>query len=383
MCNIKGIPAHLSSPRVMTISQQAIAERLGLSPATISRSLKGNPRISPETRARVLNAASAMGYDGSLSHPDDAATSGPRSERLSGADAPRLGVQSPVVSLLSYGKPSVQGYASVVRNRITSGMIEECRTRGLMLSLDYIDADDALHLSDADILPQAIKSGQSQGVLITGPFPDEALAQLGDRMPCVKVADYCPTRSIDCIDHDDMRSVELLVDHLWSQGHRQIGFIGGDTAHSIHMIRGNAYCLAMLRRGFDRLAISEVCRDVIAPTDDADAAFGWVREAIDRGVTGWIATNDDIGYRLLRYLAEHDVECPRDVSVCGFDHFDPPAGLPRLTSIDAPFEDMGVLAVARLHSRIRRVASTTCHTMIECDLKLGESTGPPRPASTK
>ncbi|MEL6311442.1 MAG: substrate-binding domain-containing protein, partial [Pseudomonadota bacterium] len=66
--------------------------------------------------------------------------------------------------------------------------------------------------------------------------------------------------------------------------------------------------------------------------------------------------------------------CPQDISLCGFDHFDPPQGLPKLTSIDAPFEEMGKLAVTRLHHRIRQTVSITYHTMIECRLREGEST---------
>lgn len=268
------------------------------------------------------------------------------------------------------------GYASVVRNRILSGMIEECRVRGLTLSLDYIDEDDADRLADPDVLPAAIRAGQSQGVLITGHFPSDAVAQLCNQLPCVKVADYSPSESVDCIDHDDMRSVEMLVDHLWSQGHRKIGFVGGEKGHMADVIRGNAFGLAMLRRGIDRAAWTDRCRDVIGPTDDPDAAFGWVREAIADGVSGWVATNDAVGYRLLSYLADHGIQCPRDLSLCGFDHFDPPPGLSKLTSIDAPFEDMGKLAVTRLHHRIRETVSSTYHTMIECQLVPGESTRP-------
>ncbi len=370
----------------MSVSQQAIAKRLGLSTATISRSLSGHPRISPKTKARVLNTAQAMGYDfdadafGSISDGTESASGGRSARRAPSAHQgvplkPSDGA-AVSVSVLSYGKPSVSGYASVVRNRILSGMIEECRGRGLTLSLDYIDEKDADRLADPDMLPAAIRSGQSQGVLITGHFPDQAVAQLCNQLPCVQVADYCPSRSLDCIDHDDMRSVELLVDHLWSLGHRKIGYVGGEVGHIVDLIRGNALALAMLRRGVDRASLNERCRDVLGPADRPEAAFGWVRDAIAQGVTGWVATNDAVGYRLLEYLAQHGIHCPRDLSLGGFDHFDPPAGLPKLTSIDAPFEDMGRLAVVRLHQRIRQTVSSTHHTMIECRLKVGASTAP-------
>jgi DNA-binding LacI/PurR family transcriptional regulator len=370
----------------MSVSQQAIAERLGLSTATISRSLSGNSRISSQTQARVLNAAKAMGYDFDLKskrsgRPDRAARLSSREAHSGAASARDAGSiladrRAIAVSLLSFGRPSVHGAASVVRNRILSGMIEECRARELMLTLDYVDANEAERLADPAMLPAAVRSGQSQGVLITGRFPDQAVAQLCNHLPCVQVADYCPSRSVDCIDHDDMRSVELIVDHLWAQGHRRIGFVGGEKGHTINLIRANAFDLAMLRRGLAREDLSDRRRDSIADSRDPEAAFGWVRAAIADRVTGWVVANDGIGYRMLNYLAEQGVQCPRDISLCGFDHLDPPDGLPRLTSIDAPFEDMGRLAVTRLHHRIRQTVVSTYHTMVECRLRRGESTRP-------
>lgn len=386
----------------MSISQQVIAERLGLSTATISRSLSGHPKISPKTRARVLSTAIAMGYSVEDGLADDSQIvssvlieegnekAGLGQNRRGGrrrniknspggqADQPAgdsMVTPSITISALAYGKPSISGYASLVRNRILSGMIEECRQRKLTLSLDYIDEQDADRLSDPSVLPPAISSGLCHGALISGRFPDRVISGLSDQLPCVKVADYSPSSRIDCIDHDDTQSVEILVSHLWSLGHRKIGFVGSDGGHLVDMVRGNAYYLSMLRRGFTRQELSSLCCEVTGPLDQAEAAFGWAREAMTQsGVTAWIATNDAVGYKFIKYLADHGISCPEDVSVCGFDHFDPPAGLPQLTSIDAPFEDMGRLAVTRLFHLIRQTVSSTYHTMFECDLCVGQST---------
>ena len=39
-----------------------VAEAAGVAPSTISRALKGDKRISPETRARIARVASELGY---------------------------------------------------------------------------------------------------------------------------------------------------------------------------------------------------------------------------------------------------------------------------------------------------------------------------------
>lgn len=339
----------------MPASQHAIAKHLGISIATVSRSLNDHPAINPKTRARVINAASAMGYK-------------PGRKR-----EPKRVASVPTIAAISYGAASLDGYRAVVRSRVLEGMIAEARERELSLSLDYIQPEMADRIDEPSVLPPIVRSGQCEGLLVIGHFPGDAVGRLAEQYPCVKVAGYTPNVPVDCIHHDDLSSMEMLVDHLWGLGHRRIGFLPvADLA--IERLRWSGLVLALQRRG---VSLSEMASWGFEPgsIQDHDAMASMVEERLTQGVTGWIAANDAEGYRLLGALADRGISCPRDISVCGFDHFDPPADLPRLTSIEAPFEDLGKLAVARLHQRIRRVVSTTNHTMLNCQLVPGESTG--------
>lgn len=56
-----------SRGRRRSTNQQRIASELQLSQATVSRSLKNDPAINPETRARVLETAARLGYLPSVS----------------------------------------------------------------------------------------------------------------------------------------------------------------------------------------------------------------------------------------------------------------------------------------------------------------------------
>ncbi|MEO0513849.1 MAG: LacI family DNA-binding transcriptional regulator [Planctomycetota bacterium] len=340
----------------MAANQNAIAKHLGLSVATVSRSLSDHPSINPKTRARVISAASAMGYK-----------PGHRRESSKMASVP-------TIAAISYGEANLDGYSAVVRSRILEGMIAEARERELSLSLDFIHPDRADQIDDLDVLPPIVRSGQCEGLLVIGHFPGDAVSRLAKQYPCVKVAGYTPNVSVDCIHHDDLGSMEMLVDHLWSLGHRRIGFLPA-ADHVVERIRWSGLLLAMQRRG---VSLSDLASWGFEPGSipDHDVLGSMVEDRLKQGVTGWIAANDAEGYRLLGALKDRGIVCPRDVSVCGFDRFDPPAGLPRLASIEAPFQDLGKLAVARLHQRIRQVVSTTNHTMLSCQLVTGESTGP-------
>ncbi len=340
----------------MAANQQSIAKHLGLSIATVSRSLSDHPSINPKTRARVLSAASAMGYK-------------PGGKRES-----KKMTSVPTIAAISYGSASLDGYNAVVRNRVLHGMISEARERELSLSLDYIHPDQAKRIDDLEVLPPIVRFGQCQGLLVIGNFPAEAVDRLAKQLPCVKVAGFVPNVTVDCIDHDDLGSMEMLVKHLWGLGHRRIGFIPASD-YSVERIRWSGLVLALQRRG---VSLSDMASWGFEPglVKDHDALTAKVEARLKQGVTGWIAANDAEGYRLLDSLKSRGIICPRDLSVCGFDHLDPPANLPRMTSIEAPFEDLGKLAVARLHQRVRQVVSSTNHTMLSCQLVPGKSTGP-------
>lgn len=66
---------------------------------------------------------------------------------------------------------------------------------------------------------------------------------------------------------------------------------------------------------------------------------------------------------------------PADVSICGFDNLES-VGLPKLTSIDWPFEAMGKVAVRRLMRRIENPSATPVSQFFHGALVRGQTTGP-------
>ena len=50
----------------MAVTSKDIARRLNISQSTVSRALRGDPRVSAETKARILEAARQMDYTPNL-----------------------------------------------------------------------------------------------------------------------------------------------------------------------------------------------------------------------------------------------------------------------------------------------------------------------------
>src|SRR6476661_1250134 len=51
---------------VMAVTSKDIARKLKISQSTVSRALRGDPRVAPETTARILEAARQMNYTPNL-----------------------------------------------------------------------------------------------------------------------------------------------------------------------------------------------------------------------------------------------------------------------------------------------------------------------------
>lgn len=337
------------------ISQADIARELGISIATVSRSLRNVKGINPRTRARVLEKAVQKGY---------------RGDRLQ--ETPQSGNLN--IGALLFCRELEKAYSDNVRSRVLRGMMEEAKRRDVAIHLDYITLPVSEWLKTPKAQSVGFRRGKWQGFILCGHLQAAELQAFLPNRVCVQVADHLPGIPVDNVDHDDLASCEALVDHLYGLGHRRIGFLDlGGQPIPCSYTRYAGYVTALARRGMP--LVPENILGVTTPVTDKETAFAHVRDRICEGVRAWICTNDACGYQLLSALAQTGLQCPRDVSVCGFDNFEPPASLPKLTSIDAPFEAMGVMAVNRLLTRLRFHDWETSHMLLRCRLVLGESTG--------
>ena len=95
------------------------------------------------------------------------------------------------------------------------------------------------------------------------------------------------------------------------------------------------------------------------------------------------ACNNRMTLGLMRALKDLGLECPRDVSVVGFDDFDwSELFSPRLTTVVQPSHEMGELATEML---VQVIVDSDQHlesgegnrVVMKAELRVGESTAPP------
>ncbi|MEU7799118.1 LacI family DNA-binding transcriptional regulator [Micromonospora arborensis] len=309
----------------MGVSLKDIAERAGVSLATVSNVVNGYRPVGEATRQRVQQAIDELGYIPNL---------GARHLRRG-----RTGLIALAIPELN--NPYFAELADIA--------IREAAGHGYTLVMENTAADRQAELLLLDGSRRHIIDG-----LIFSPVRigrDEVLARTAVS-PLVLIGEGVYDVPHDHIAIDNVAASHAAIQHLVAVGRRRIAFIGaaGGDRQSAHLrMRGYREALAsyglpfrseLVARTdeFGRLEGMRTMRDLLALDDPPDAVFAY---------------NDLIAIGALRALAEAGCRVPEDVAVVGIDDIEEGRfSSPTLTTIAPDKEEIGRLAVRRLVARI-------------------------------
>ena len=361
----------------MTASQSTIAEALNISVATVSRSLRNHPAISAETRARVAEAAVRLGYRA----PDDkhAARGRPRRPDVlptAPAKKPREGFVH--LAAICRGSIDPNSVHNLVALRIIQGMSRGARANRASLHVEFFQPHEFDDLINESAHPLVIRESLVSGALLVNQPGMSVIQSLSRVMPCINFERYFGPLTADCVTEDNLGSISKLFDHLLALGHTKIGLADSTYCQPSYTARFAAYVENIIARQmvYDPADATLPDAPQELPARLEILAAHIAHRIREHGTTAWICLNDYIGYSIMRQLTRYDLHAPRDYSICGFDNFDPPAGLPKLATIDGPFETMGEIAVTRLVQRIIQRQLQPVHILLPARFIAGESTGP-------
>jgi LacI family transcriptional regulator len=359
----------------MAGEQRAIAESLDLSEATVSRALKNHPRISAVTRARVAEAAVRMGL---RSKGSDVLEGMSKPAGAGGKTA-----SSGMIHLGALCRGSLSpGYVhDVVPLRLIQGMSHAARANRATLHIEYLPPDEFDRLDDPKVWPAVIQEHVISGLAVFADLKPTAVEALSAHMPCVQFMPPGSRAYCDSVTEDNVRAIGQIFDHLMSLGHQKIGMADFGYKTPSARARLTGYIQALFDRNLPYDPQNCIFNSVKSSgqSEDEPLEDPVVEHIIDRmksGVRAWICINDYLGYLVLRKLQAKGVRVPADVSLCGFDNFDPPSGLAKLTTMQGPFETIGRAAVRRLTLRAVERGGEPVHIMFGCKLIEGATTGP-------
>lgn len=318
---------------------------MGLSPATVSLVINRAPgakAISEATKSRILAAARKFNYRANFV-----------ARSLRTLHSFTIGVLVPEIS---------EGYAALVMSGIEDRLLES--------GYFYFVAS---HRHRPDLLeeyPQMFMDRAVEGLIAVDTPIKRPVS-----VPVVAVSGHQDARGITNIVLNHRRGANLVLDHLYKLGHRQIAFIKGQSFSSDTAVRWNALRESAAALGLSTEMVVQLEGDSPSPEPGYVATKKLL--SLKRPFSAVVAFNDVSAIGSISALRESGLQIPCDVSVVGFDDIQAAAFQnPGLTTVRQPLRKMGEAAAETLIARIHDPKKFQKRTVVEPELVIRESTGP-------
>ncbi|MBV8829259.1 MAG: LacI family DNA-binding transcriptional regulator [Acidobacteriaceae bacterium] len=326
-----------------------IAERAGVSIATVSNVISGKRPVSETLAKRVREAIHELGY-----RPNYVARS------LKVKQTNMLGMIIPDITNPFFPE-------------LMRGAEEASRERKYLLVTANTDERAELEYH----IIEALRSHRVDGLLIAVAPRGGAIAHLhnvaGSGMPVVFLDRAPRHRKVDSVTVDNLKGAQDCVRHLTRSGHRQIAIITGSLELEIGRQRLGGYQAALKEAGI-RIEPSLILEGDFR--EESGYRLGKEIFVRQNRPTAIFVSNGVMTLGLLRALDEIGVECPHDVAIATFD--DLPfarAFHPHLTCVAQPAYELGYKGANLLIDRIQgQLPPRPIRIELRSELRIREST---------
>jgi LacI family transcriptional regulator len=330
-----------------------VALRAGVSVTTVSHALNGTRFVSDAARAKVEEAAHALGYV-----PSEVA------RWLKHSTTRTLGMLVP--------NNSNPYFAEIIR-----GVERYCYGAGYSLLLCNSDDDAQRQADRLRVLGERRVDGL---VLVASGEDAQIVACCKDlHLPLVLVDREIDSIAADLVEVDHAAGGELATAHLLSLGHDRVACIGGPAKLRPSQQREAGWRLALAKAGIKPRA-DELVRGDFGPQGGAAALTRLLRSA--RPPSAVFVCNDLMAIGALHAAHAAGVNVPGDLSVVGFDDIELAAyTTPGLTTVAQPKEAIGTAAAKLVLERLRDGRSEPRRLILQPELRVrGSSAAPGKPS---
>jgi LacI family transcriptional regulator len=310
-----------------------VANRAGVSIASVSRVLNGQGSPREETRERVMRAVRELSFvrDGAAR----ALSNGLK--EVVGVIFRRGGEQ------LLEGEDESFLYIDVI-NR---GIEVAAQRRGFDLLISSVGFNDDNIAGRIGAL-----AGKADGLILHDRMLSAvSIARLADMVPIVTLAGS-PTPSSINVRCDNEHGIRMLARHLAiDHGYSNLGYVSGRTDSPDNRTRARAFETEASTAGAD-IDIGPMWEGNYSAAGGANVIESLL-EAGKKLPRAILCANDQTALGVMHALGRRGIRVPEDVAITGFDdvpvarHLHPP-----LTTIRQPMQELGATAFEVLYSRI-------------------------------
>ena len=309
---------------VNRITLRDVAGACGYTVNTVSRALRGDPRLPESTRTKIREAAIRMGY-----------------------------IRNSLASTLRSGR---SGNIAVIVNDVhnlhfcnmLTVMDSELRKAGYNIMVLCMGLNEEL----GEHLIRSAISQSVDGILYFPYMNNRSHIEImrKNNMPFVLLDRRIQDIVTDNVRCHDRQGGFLAGVHLAGLGHRKYLFMSGENRSSSQIDRLEGFMQAMREYGIPESNIR------VVPGEKVEAALAdsTLRELLfPLDYTALVSFRDEVSYPVMLELTDMGLQIPKDISIVSFDHLrgDIPY-LPKLTSIFSEGQSVASNGVRLLLNRI-------------------------------
>ena len=327
------------------VTMSDIAKVMNVSTVTVSKALGDRDGVSLDLRERIKQKATEMGY-----------------RMHTGTHGAKDGLNYNIGIVVARHFISDATAFYWIMYRYIVEMLQKQNYYGMLEVVDDV-------LDGRGEIPNSVLDKKVDGLIVLGQFSDEYINRLTSYyIPTVFLDFYGSREESETVLADNFYGAYMLTNHLISNGHRRIGFLGSISSTSSIQDRYLGYYKALLEHRIplrqdwligDRSNESDIFPSFTLPQDMP---------------TAFVCNCDETAYKLVNQLKAAGYSIPDDISVVGYDnHIYSTISSPRLTTIDVNSRAMSEEAVNIILHKIRDSSYKRGRTLVTGKLVRRES----------
>lgn len=338
----------------MAATLKDIAGKLGISITTVSRGLAGYDDVAAETRQRILETASDLGYRPNL-----------LARRLQKRRTDTLGFIMPTFGP-RFSDPFFSEFIAGIGNEAAEQEYD------LLVSTHAPESEE-----EKQAYARATQRGWVDGLIVIRTRKnDSRILHLHEHnFPFVVFGRTDVPFEYPYVDEDGVAGMQLLVQHLADLGHRRIGFIMPPAGLMFSQYRLQGYYETMAANNLP-VVPEWIVEGDLTQRSGAEAAQQLL--AVTPQVTAVICGNDLMAMGAINQIQQAGLTVGVEMAVAGFDDIPSSAFVnPPLTTLHQPIYDIGRQTCAMLIDIVNGRAPQNQRVLLTPTLIVRASSVPP------
>ncbi|WP_299649437.1 LacI family DNA-binding transcriptional regulator [uncultured Tateyamaria sp.] len=329
------------------ITMRDVAQKVGMSPMTVSRALREDRTVNADTRARVRQVADELGYV---------------------YDSTAQAFRTQKSGFVAVTLPSVNNANFAETFRALTGGLGEAGLQLLLGSTNY-------RVEREEELVRQLLTRNPEALVLTGGHHTEAMQSLvqGRGLPVIEMWDL-PSRPLGhVVGFSNSDAMAHIVDHLEQTGRRKLAFVGASEGADMRgAVRRAGVVEAARAHGLPEIAMVDAGP---APVSMRHGAA--VIEAMGRDVARYdalVCVSDPVAFGCLSAVQRIGLRVPDDLAITGFGHFEvAKVSNPRITTVNVQAEDIGRQVVSLLQGIFDGEVDAPVRVDVGSELVVGET----------